>query len=316
MIGTSLSHYEIAAKLGEGGMGQVFLAHDTRLERKVALKVLPAELAEDPERLRRLQREAKALAALDHPHIVPVYSFESAGGVHFLTMAFIEGQPLDELIPEEGMPLERLLDLAVPLADALRAAHEQGIVHRDLKPANVMLDHDGRLRVLDFGLAKRDAAASDDLSRLPTQRLSAQMTRAGTILGTYPYMSPEQAEGRVVDARSDLFSFGVMLYEMACGRRPFQGETGLSLITSILRDHQRPLEEVKPGLPARLDEILERCSVSDSFRRFDPVRLLHRLRGRHGHPRRAGDHHRAEPAFRALDRRSGSASPIPASSWG
>ncbi len=169
VIGRTLSHFKITAKLGEGGMGEVYLAHDTQLERKVALKVLPAELAEDPERLKRLQREARSLAALDHPHVVPVYSLESAEGVHFLTMAFIEGEPLEQLIPDEGFSVERLLDLAVPLADALRAAHRQGIIHRDLKPANVMLDRDGRLRVLDFGLAKRDVAAVGALSQLATQ---------------------------------------------------------------------------------------------------------------------------------------------------
>ena len=189
MIGTRLSHYEITAKLGEGGMGQVYLAHDTELERKVALKVLPTDLADNPELLQRLQREARALAALDHPHIVPVYSFAREGGLHFLTMAYIEGEPLNQLIPANGLPLGRLLDLAVPLADALRAAHERGIVHRDLKPANVMVDGDGRPRVLDFGLAKRASGVDSDLSQLSTGALTEQMTREGTILGTYPHVS-------------------------------------------------------------------------------------------------------------------------------
>jgi serine/threonine-protein kinase len=274
LIGATLSHFEITAKLGEGGMGQVFLAHDTQLERKVGLKVLPADLAEDPERIKRLEREARALAALDHPNIVPVYSFENADGVQFLTMAFIEGETLGRHIPQEGLPLERLLDLAVPLADALRVAHEHGIVHRDLKPANVMIDRDDRLRVLDFGLAKRDVALSGDLREMTTGGLSEQMTREGTILGTYPYMSPEQAEGRAVDARSDLFSLGVMLYEMACGHRPFKGETGISLITSILRDPHRAITDEKPDLPARLGEIIDRCLEKDPEHRYPTAKVL------------------------------------------
>jgi serine/threonine protein kinase/TolB-like protein len=274
LIGATLSHFEISAKVGEGGMGQVYLAHDTQLERKVALKVLPALLADDPDRLKRLKREARALAALDHPNIVPVYSFESADGVQFLTMAFIEGETLDQLISPGGLPLERLLELAVPLADALRAAHENGIIHRDLKPANVMIDRDDRLRVLDFGLAKRDVAVSGDLREMTTGGLSEQMTREGTILGTYPYMSPEQAEGRVVDARSDLFSLGIMLYEMACGHRPFKGETGISLITSILRDPHRAITDEKPDLPARLGEILDRCLAKDPDQRYPTAEVL------------------------------------------
>jgi serine/threonine protein kinase len=180
--------------------------------------------------LKRLQREARALAALDHPNIVTVFSVEEDDGVHFLTMAHVEGEGLDELIPEEGFSVEKLLELAVPLADALRAAHERGIVHRDLKPGNIMIDRENRLRVLDFGLARREVAAGpEDETQLATQT----MTQAGTVLGTYPYMSPEQAQGQVADARSGLFSLGVILYEMATGRRPFTGETGVSLISSI-----------------------------------------------------------------------------------
>ena len=274
LIGTTRSHFKIIAKLGEGGMGEVYLARDTQLERNVALKVLPADLAEDVQRIKRLRGEAKALAALDHPNIVPVYSFESAGGLQFLTMAFIEGQTLDQLIPPEGLPLERLLDHAVPLADALRAAHEHGIVHRDLKPANVMIDRDGRLRVLDFGLAQWIEPDTGDLGEATTRGSSEQMTREGTILGTFPYMSPEQAEGRAVDSRSDLFSFGVMLYEMACGRRPFEGKTGISLITSILRDPHRAITEVKPDLPARLGEILDRCLEKDPEQRHQKAEAL------------------------------------------
>jgi serine/threonine protein kinase/tetratricopeptide (TPR) repeat protein len=274
LIGRTLSHFEITAKLGEGGMGEVYLAQDHRLERRVALKVLPSELSEDPERLKRLKREARSLAALDHPNIVPIYSMESAEGVHFLTMAYIEGEPLEQLIPAGGFSIRRLLDLAVPMADALRAAHREGIVHRDLKPANVMLDRDGRLRVLDFGLAKRELGPAGDLSQAETRGMTEQMTREGMILGTYPYMSPEQAEGRSVDARSDLFSFGIMLYEMACGARPFEGQTGIGLITAILRDDPQPLAAVKPELPARLGEILDRCLEKKPDDRYASAREL------------------------------------------
>ncbi len=275
MIGRRLAHYQISAALGAGGMGEVYLARDTKLGREVALKVLPPELAGDPERLARFEREARALAALDHPNIVTVFSVEEADGVHFLTMAHVEGRTLAELIPPAGLPLARLLELALPLTDALRAAHEHGVVHRDLKPANVMVDRDGRLRVLDFGLAKlRATAEAGDPSELPT----ATMTREGAILGTYPYMSPEQAEGRPVDARSDIFSLGVMLYEMATGERPFQGETPASLVAAILKESPAAVDEVRAELPHHLGRIVRRCLEKNPERRYQRAKdLLHEL---------------------------------------
>jgi len=257
MIGRTLAHYRITAALGAGGMGEVYRATDTRLGRDVALKVLPAEMASRPDRLERFRREAKALAALDHPGIVTVHSVEEADGVHFLTMQLVEGQPLDRLIPESGLPVERILEIATGLAEALAAAHERGIVHRDLKPANVMVARDGRVKVLDFGLAKvaepREEAPAD--SELPTDL----RTREGVVLGTVPYMSPEQVSGRPVDHRTDIFSLGVMLYEMATGKRPFGGASSVELLSSILKDKPPLLSETKPGLPPQLGQIVGRC---------------------------------------------------------
>ena len=206
LAGRTLAHYRITATLGAGGMGEVYRATDTKLGRAVALKVLPAEMASNPERLERFQREAKALAALDHPGVVTVYSVEEADGVHFLTMQLVDGEPLDKLIPENGLPVERILKVATDLALALDAAHEKGIVHRDLKPANVMVTQGGRVKVLDFGLAKvrgsADGVEAD--SELPTE----MKTREGVVMGTMPYMSPEQVQGQALDHRTDIFSLG------------------------------------------------------------------------------------------------------------
>ena len=200
-------------------MGEVYRATDTKLGRDVALKVLPAEMAQDPERLARFGREAKALAQLDHPNIVTIYSVEECDGVHFLTMQLVEGQPLDRLIPASGLPVEQIVEIAGALGDALAAAHEKGIVHRDLKPANVMVSNEGRVKVLDFGLAK-DVGASDPADATLT---SDHRTQAGMVMGTPAYMSPEQTSGRPLDHRTDIFSLGVLLHEMATGRRPFEG---------------------------------------------------------------------------------------------
>jgi serine/threonine protein kinase/tetratricopeptide (TPR) repeat protein len=272
LIGQTLAHYRITAAIGAGGMGEVYRATDTKLGREVALKVLPAELASDPGRLERFQREAKALAALDHPGIVTVHSVEEAGGVHFLTMQLVDGQSLDKLIPGEGMPVERLLEIAAALAEALAAAHEKGIVHRDLKPGNVMLTDSGRLKVLDFGLAKIAAAARPGASstELPTEARTSE----GVVMGTAPYMSPEQAAGRDVDHRTDIFSLGVMLFELATGARPFQGASNVELLSSILKDPAPDLALVKPGLPRRLHRIIARCLEKAPADRYPTARAV------------------------------------------
>ena len=215
MIGRTLSHYRITVAIGAGGMGEVYRATDINLGRDVALKVLPPDVARDHERLVRFKREARAVAALNHPYIVTIFSVEEVDGVHFLTMELVEGKPLDSVIPPSGLPVDRILEIAGALAEALAAAHEKGIVHRDLKPANVMVTHEGRVKVLDFGLAKETHAANPNYATLT----STSHTQAGVVMGTPAYMSPEQVSGRSTDHRTDIFSLGIVLYEMATGRR-------------------------------------------------------------------------------------------------
>jgi len=283
MIGKQLTHLRITAKLGEGGMGEVYRAEDSRLKRDVAVKVLPAETAATPERLERFQREAEAVAAINHPNIVTIHAVERATieetgeTVHFIVMELVEGATLDRLLTETGVPLEKLFDIAVPLADALTAAHERGITHRDLKPANVMVSSEGRVKVLDFGLAKaQQESAGPESSQLPTRAL----TQEGLIVGTLPYMSPEQAEGKPVDHRSDIFSLGVMLYEMASGGRPFAGETAVSLVSSILKDAPPSVTEMNPTLPRHLGRIIGRCLEKDPADRYQSARdVFNELRG-------------------------------------
>ncbi|MGB5814339.1 MAG: protein kinase, partial [Thermoanaerobaculia bacterium] len=272
MIGTNLSHFKITGKLGAGGMGEVFRAEDTTLDREVALKVLPTELASDPERLARFEREAKTLAALDHPNIVTIYTVEEADGVRFLTMQLVEGKQLSELIPRGGMPVERIFELGIPLAEALAAAHEKGVIHRDLKPANIMVTTDDRVKVLDFGLAKLQP---DTAVVATTEARTEALTGEGRILGTMPYMSPEQLEGKEIDARSDIFSFGAMLYEMATGERPFQGDTSVSLISSIVKDTPRSVDELKGELPHHLARIVNRCLEKNPKRRYQSAIDVH-----------------------------------------
>ncbi len=265
MIGRTLAHYEILSKLGSGGMGEVFAALDNKLNRKVALKVLHREMTEDRDRQTRFEREAMAVAALNHPNIVTIHAIDQADDVRYLTMELIEGRTLVDIISAGGLRLEPFFELAIPLTDAVSAAHAQSIIHRDLKPGNVMVTREGRIKVLDFGLAKLRRELDDPASsRSPTEAL----TQTGSLLGTVPYMSPEQLKGKQVDHRSDVFSLGVMLYEMVTGTYPFRGETSADCVSSILRDTPTPVTELKPDLPRHLGRIIRRCLEKDADRRY------------------------------------------------
>ena len=258
LIGRTLSHFLITASIGAGGMGEVYRATDKKLGREVALKVLPHTMARDAERLARFQREARAVAALNHPHIVTLHSVEEAEGVHFLTMELVDGQPLHHLIPETGLPLGRVLSIASALAEALAAAHEKGIVHRDLKPANIMVTKEGRVKVLDFGLAKETASEAASIGQ----------TSLGLVMGTPAYMSPEQVRGQPIDHRTDIFSLGIVLYEMATGCSPFQKGSAAESMSSTLRDIPPALAD----LPADLAPIIRRCLEKEARRRFQSAR--------------------------------------------
>jgi serine/threonine protein kinase/tetratricopeptide (TPR) repeat protein len=265
---SSIAHYRIASRIGVGGMGEVYRATDTKLGRDVALKLLPAEMAHDPERLARFRREARAVATLNHPHIVTIFSVEESDGIHFLTMELVEGQSLERLIGASSLAVERIVEIATALADALAAAHEKGIVHRDLKPANVMVTGEGRVKVLDFGLAK-EMHASDPSDATLT---SAGKTAVGVVMGTPAYMSPEQIAGRTVDHRTDIFSLGIILYEMASGRRPFEGASSAELASAILRDTPRPLTGMRPDIGNDLCRLIQRCMEKNVQNRFPSAR--------------------------------------------
>ncbi len=273
MIGQTLSHYKILRRAGSGGMGAVYVAEDSRLRREVALKLLPPEMAGDPDRRGRFEREARVVASLNHPHIVTIYSVEESDGIHFLTMELIEGGTLSELIPESGFSLKRFFELAIPLVDAVSAAHRRGITHRDLKPDNIMMSAEGRLKVCDFGIAKLAEATPEPggITNAPT----IAQTEAGSVLGTVAYMSPEQAEAKKVDERSDIFSLGIVLYELATGRLPFTGDSRAAVVSSILRDTPPSVCEQNHKLPRQLGRIIHRCLAKEPIRRFQTSIDLH-----------------------------------------
>ena len=245
-------------------MGKVYLAEDEKLGRQVALKVPPADLAADPQRLARYEREARAVAALNHPNIVTLHSIEESDGIRFLTMELVRGKNLAQMLPREGLPLDRLLELAIPITDALSAAHDTGIVHRDLKPENIMVNDKGQVKILDFGLAK--------LRETDAARLDQTLTQEGTVLGTVPYMSPEQVQGQPANARSDIFSLGVILYEMATGQRPFKGESSAHVISSILRDTPVSVTDLKSDLPNHLGRLIRHCLEKDPEHRYQTAK--------------------------------------------
>ena len=269
MIGTTLAHYEIRERLGRGGMGEVFRALDTRLGREVAVKLIPAEVASDPERIARFEREARALAALQHPNIASIYGFEEARDCRFLVMELVDGESLAERIARGPIAAEEILPIAIQIADGLSAAHAKGIVHRDLKPANLMIALDGQVKILDFGLATAAAsAASTGADGDATMTLGLPLTEFGAAVGTVAYMSPEQALGRPVDARSDLFSLGAVLHEMATGRRAFTGPTQAAVIDSLLRGEPAKLESGAAPMPAVLAPVARRLLQRDPDRRY------------------------------------------------
>ena len=267
-IGEDLGHYRILGHLGSGGMGEVYLAEDTNLDRRVALKILPRDLADDPERLARFRREAKAVAALNHPNIVTIHAVEEVEGLHFLAMELVEGEGLGGQIPEDGLALDRFFTLAIPLADGVATAHEQRILHRDLKPANVMVTPEDRVKILDFGLARLRPRSETGSGGAET---TAPLTETGRVMGTVPYMAPEQLQGESADHRSDIFSLGVILYEMTTGRRPFRADTSVGLISSILRDRPESVTEIRSDLPRHLGRIIRRCLEKDPRRRYQSV---------------------------------------------
>jgi Tol biopolymer transport system component/tRNA A-37 threonylcarbamoyl transferase component Bud32 len=270
MIGKTLGHYQITEKLGEGGMGVVYKARDTHLDRFVAIKVLPAEKVADSERKRRFVQEAKAASALNHPNIIHIYDIDHSEGADYIAMEYVAGKTLDQRIGHRGLRLNEALKYAVEIADALAKAHSAGIVHRDLKPTNIMVNEDGAAKVLDFGLAKLTEQTQGDESAL-TADIDAggkPITDEGVIIGTVSYMSPEQAEGRKVDARSDIFSLGSVLYEMVTGQKAFQGTSKISTLSAILHQEPKPLSGIAQAIPADLEKLINRCLRKDTGRRY------------------------------------------------
>jgi len=274
VVGTRFDRYEIISPIGSGGMGQVYLARDTRLERKVALKLLLEERTKDDQRLLRFEQEAKAASALNHPNIITIYEIGDFDSTHFIATEFIEGLTLRKILAEGRMPTIASLDVAIQIASALSAAHEAGIIHRDIKPENVMLRRDGIVKVLDFGLAKLTEEGQGDKETRGPGENSPLATDPGTVMGTATYMAPEQARGLRVDARADIFSLGVMLYEMVAGRAPFDGSTPLDVMTQVLERDPRPLTSFSHGLPVELQRIVGKAMRKDREERYQTVKDL------------------------------------------
>src|SRR5712671_6137190 len=276
--GTKLGPYEILAMLGAGGMGEVYRARDTRLDRTVAVKVLASHLSSSPELKQRMEREAKAISSLNHPHICHLYDIGSQDGTDYMVMEFLEGETLAERLRKGAMPLNEIFKTGIAVAEALAVAHRQGLVHRDLKPGNIMLT-EGGAKLMDFGLAKplglRNTATGRGAAPSFTAAATSSgpsplspLTTAGSIIGTIQYMSPEQIEGKDADARSDIFAFGAVLYEMATGKRAFQGKSHLSTASSILESDPQPVSGIKPNTPPAFEHVLTTCLQKNPEERY------------------------------------------------
>ena len=298
MIGKTISHYRIVRQLGAGGMGVVYEAEDTRLGRSVAVKFLSSELAKDAPMLERFEREARAASALNHPGICTVHAIEQADGQSFIVMELVDGEPLSTRLAGHPMEIGQLLDLATQMADALESAHAKGIVHRDLKPMNMMVTARGQVKILDFGLAKFAGPGAVNVhTASPTAAPREDLTAAGTVFGTVHYMSPEQARGLATDTRTDLFSLGAILYQMASGDRPFEGDTQAVIFDAILNRDPRPLADANPAMPEALGPILEKALEKDRNLRYqtatelktDLLRLRRKLDGIRSGPAAAAD---------------------------
>ena len=272
MIGSTIGHYEIVEKLGEGGMGVVYKARDTILNRFVAIKLLPAGKLGDEDRIRRFTQEARTASSLNHPNIITIHEISIHDGAPYIVMEYVPGKALDRLIPRNGMRLGEIFKIGSQVAGALAAAASAGVIHRDVKPGNVMVTDAGQVKVLDFGLAKLSERATSAEQATATMAAAEDSdrphTRDGAIVGTASYMSPEQAEGKTVDSRSDIFSFGAVLYEMTTGHRAFRGETAMSTMTLILRDEPKPISQLATGIPRDFEKIITRCLRKDLERRY------------------------------------------------
>ena len=271
LVGRTLGHYRIVEQIGAGGMGVVYRAHDERLDRDVAVKVLHREVASNPERLARFEREAKAVAKLEHPNILAIHDFGTEDGIAYAVMELLEGESLREVISREGLSTSKAVEYARAIADGLSAAHEKSIVHRDLKPENVFLTRDSRIKILDFGLAKLALPEQDLATATPTATLE---TQAGSLLGTVAYMAPEQVQGLPANERSDIFAFGVVLYEMLTGHRPFGGSTSLETAAAILKEDPEPISTVSSAVPPALGSVVGQCLEKRPEDRFSSAHDL------------------------------------------